>query len=60
MRYLVTFEAVEAGPLLPPQQVAGLIRTVVLPTHEAAMQLESEAKIHGGIAVEARAAAHMG
>src|SRR5215217_3241383 len=35
VRYLVTFEGVEAGPLLPPQQVPGLLRSVVFPTQEA-------------------------
>ncbi len=54
---MVTFEGVDVGPLLPPQQVAGLIRTVVLPSHEVAMRLESEGKIHGGIAAGARAGA---
>jgi hypothetical protein len=42
VRYLVTVESVEVGPLLPPQQVAGIIRTAILPTSEALSKLESE------------------
>jgi hypothetical protein len=57
MRYLVTAENVEVGPLLPPQQVAGLIRTAVLPTIEALAKLESEGKVNGGVVAGARAAA---
>jgi hypothetical protein len=50
MRYLVTFDGVDVCPLLPPQQVAGLMRTVVIPTEEALARLESEGKVHGGVA----------
>ena len=57
MRYLVTAENVEVGPLLPPQQVAGLIRTAVLPTVEALARLEEEGKVRGGVVAGARAAA---
>ena len=57
MRYLVTLEAIDVGPLLPPQQLAGLIRTAVLPTEEALARLESEGKVRGGIAAGARTAA---
>ena len=57
MRYLVTFESVDVGPLLPPQQIVGLIRSVVFPTEEALARLESEGKIRGGIAAGARAGA---
>ena len=57
MRYLVTFEGVDVGPLLPPERVAGLIRTTILPSHEVAMRLEEEGKIHGGIVAGARAGA---
>ncbi len=57
MRYLVTFDGVDVGPLLPPQQVAGLMRTVVIPTEEALARLESEGKVHGGVAAGARAGA---
>ncbi len=56
MRYLVTAENVEVGALLPPQQVAGLIRTAVLPTIEALARLESEGKVRGGTVAGARAA----
>jgi hypothetical protein len=57
MRYLVTFDGVDVGPLLPPQQLAGLMRTVVIPTEEALARLESEGKVHGGVAAGARAGA---
>ena len=57
MRYLVTFESVEPGPLLPPQQVVGLIRSVVLPTQEVLARLESEGKVRGGVTAGARAGA---
>ena len=57
MRYLVTFEGVDVGPLLPPEQVAGLIRTTILPSHDVAMRLEEEGKIRGGIVAGARAGA---
>jgi len=54
VRYLVTFESVEAGPLLPPQQIPGLIRTVIFPTEEALAKLESEGKVRGGVTAGAR------
>ena len=57
MRYLVTAESVDVGPLLPPQQVAGIIRTAVWPTSEALSKLESEGKIRGGVVAGARDAA---
>jgi hypothetical protein len=52
---LVTFEGVDVGPLLPPEQVAGLYRTTILPSHDVAMRLEEEGKIHGGVVAGARA-----
>ena len=57
MRYLVTFESVEAGPLMPPQQVPGLLRGMVFPTQEALAKLESEGKIRGGVTAGARSGA---
>jgi muconolactone delta-isomerase len=57
VRYLVTFEGVEAGPLLPPQQVPGLLRSVVFPTQEALAELESEGKVRGGVTAGARSGA---
>ena len=54
MRYLVTVESIDVGPLLPPQQVAGIIRTAVWPTSEALSSLESEGKIRGGVVAGAR------
>ncbi len=57
MRYLVTVESIDVGPLLPPQQVAGIIRTAVWPTSEALSSLESEGKIRGGVVAGSRDAA---
>ncbi len=57
MRYLVTAETIDSGPMVPPQQVAGLIRTAVLPTIEALARLESEGKVRGGAVAGARAGA---
>ena len=48
MRYLVTLENIEVGPLLPPEQVIGVIRRAVLPSLEALVRMESEGKILGG------------
>jgi hypothetical protein len=57
VRYLVTVESIDVGPLLPPQQVAGIIRTAVWPTSEALSKLESEGKIRGGVVAGASDAA---
>ena len=48
MRYLVTLENIEVGPLLPPEQLIGVIRRAVLPSLEALVRMESEGKILGG------------
>jgi len=58
MRYLVTAEYVDPGPLLPPQQVAQLEEQLVIPSFEAMAKLEDEKKIlGGGINVGGRAGA---
>src|ERR671916_1840591 len=58
MQYLVTGEFIEPGPLLPPDQLAGMLRQAVLPSHEALTNLKSEGKLlAGGYAVGERAAA---
>ncbi len=58
MQYLVTGEFVEPGPLLPPDQLVGMIRQMVLPSHDVVKNLMSEGKIiAGGYAVGERAAA---
>ncbi len=57
MRYLVTLDYVDPGPVLPPQQVVGLVRTAILPTQEALANLESEGRIRGGVVAGARAGA---
>ena len=58
MQYLVTGEFIDPGPLLPPDQLAGMIRQAVIPSHDALINLKSEGKlIAGGYAVGERAAA---
>jgi muconolactone delta-isomerase len=58
MQYLVTGEFIEPGPLLPPDQLAGMIRQAILPSHDVLTNLKSEGKlIAGGYAVGERAAA---
>ena len=47
MRYLVTAEYVDPGPLLPPQQLAQLIEQLVIPSFEALAKLEDEKKDFG-------------
>ena len=44
MQYLVTMELVDPGPLLPPQQLARMMRQAVLPGQEALLNLKSERK----------------
>lgn len=58
MQYLVTGEYVEPGPLLPPDQVAGMIRQMILPSHDAIANLKAEGNvIAGGYSVGERAGA---
>ncbi len=58
MQYLVTQEFVDPGPLLPPDQFLGMVRSAVLPGHEALINLKSEGKvIAGGFPVGERAIA---
>jgi muconolactone delta-isomerase len=58
VQYLVTGEFVDPGPLLPPDQLVGMMRQMVLPSHEVLKNLMSEGKIiAGGYAVGERAAA---
>jgi muconolactone delta-isomerase len=58
MQYLVTGEFVEPGALLPPDQVAGMIRQMVLPSHEALTNLRAEGKLlAGGYSVGERSGA---
>ena len=56
MRYFVTGEYVEPGPLMQPQQVAQMIDQLVIPSLEKMAALEKEKKIvAGGIVTGARA-----
>jgi hypothetical protein len=58
VQYLVTQEFVDPGPLLPPDRFLGMIRSAVLPGHEALINLKSEGKvIAGGFPVGERAIA---
>ncbi len=58
MQYLVTQEFVDPGPLLPLDQYLGMMRSAVLPGHEALINLKSEGKvIAGGFPVGERAIA---
>ena len=58
MQYLVTGEFVDPGPLLPPDQIVGMMRQAILPSHDVVRNLMSEGKIiAGGYAVGERAAA---
>ncbi len=58
MQYLVTQEFVDPGPLLPPDRFLGMLRSAVLPGHEALINLKSEGKVvAGGFPVGERAIA---
>jgi muconolactone delta-isomerase len=58
MQYLVTGEFIDPGPLLPPDQLVGVMRQAVLPSHDVFRNLMSEGKIvAGGYAVGERAGA---
>ena len=58
MQYLVTGEFIDPGPLLPPDQLAGMIRQLVLPSHDVLTNLKAEGKlIAGGYSVGERAGA---
>ena len=58
MQYLVTQKFVDPGPLLPPDGYLGMMKSTVLPGHEALSNLRSEGKvIAGGFPVGERAIA---
>jgi hypothetical protein len=44
MQYLVTGEFIDPGPLLPPDQLVGLMHQAVLPSHDSFTNLMSEGK----------------
>jgi muconolactone delta-isomerase len=48
MQYLVTVNFVEPGPLFPPEQVVGMMRSAILPSLETLEELDSVGKILGG------------
>jgi len=56
MQYLVTEELINPGPLLPPDQLVGIMRQWVLPSMDTLIKLKSEGKIvAGGVPVGERA-----
>jgi muconolactone delta-isomerase len=58
MQYLVAGEFIDPGPLLPPDQFAGMLREAILPSHDVLTNLKAEGKLlAGGYAVGERAAA---
>jgi hypothetical protein len=48
MQYLVTEELINPGPLLPPDQLVGIMRQWVFPSMDALINLKSEGKIIAG------------
>jgi muconolactone D-isomerase len=48
MRYLVTSEARDGGPLMSPPQVGQMLDNLVVPSLEMLSKLEREGRIHGG------------
>jgi len=48
MQYLITQEFVDPGALLPPDRFLGMLRSAVLPGHEALINLKSEGKVIAG------------
>jgi hypothetical protein len=48
MRYLVTGQYVEPGPLLPPDKVVFMVQEAVLPSLELLARMEAEGKILAG------------
>jgi len=58
MRYLVTMDYVDPGPLLPLEGLVEMVRGAIIPGFEALVRLESEGKIlAGGTPVGGRALA---
>ena len=55
MRYLVKGEFIDPGPLVPPEQMAGIIEQAILPSLEGMAQLEKSGKARGGVLTGARA-----
>jgi muconolactone delta-isomerase len=55
MRYLVKGEFIDPGPLVPREQMADLIKQVILPSLEGMAQLEKKGKARGGVLTGARA-----
>jgi muconolactone delta-isomerase len=56
MQYLVTADLIDPGPLLPPDQLVGMMRQAILPSLDALITLKSEGKIiAGGVPVGERA-----
>ncbi len=55
MKYLVRMDLIDPGPLLSPQQVAGILENLVVPSFQALVKLEKDGKIlAGGLEAGAR------
>ena len=48
VQYLVTQEFVDPGPLLPPDAYLGMMKSAILPGHEALINLKAEGKVIAG------------
>ena len=48
MKFLVTTESIEVGPMLQPQQSLEIIEQLVLPSLQMFAQWEQEGKVQGG------------
>jgi len=48
MQYLVTGEFIDPGPLLPPDQLAGMLRQAILPSHDVLTNHKAEGKLLAG------------
>lgn len=56
MRYLVTGEFIDPGPLLPPKELIGIVESLIIPSLKAMADLEKKRKIlAGGICAGRRA-----
>jgi muconolactone delta-isomerase len=56
MRYLVSGEFIDPGPLLPPKELVGIVENLVIPSLKAMADLEKKRKIlAGGICAGRRA-----
>jgi hypothetical protein len=57
MRFLVITEAIDVGPVVPPQQTAQVIEQLVIPSLQILAQWEREGKAKGGSFIAERGGA---